>query len=286
MTSPAPRASRPPIWAFLARIALAIAVFVVGALVALALLPDGSPDEVSTLLNRIVGGAGISMAVIATVVVLTRRVDRRPLREIGMTPPADAARAFASGAAVWVLVAIPSFALFALSGAPIEITAPGGEFWVTLALLLAAVLLAEAVPEELVFRGYVTRVLGERLRGWWIIVAQAALFTLTAVLLHGAVPAVVDLSLYVALGIGLGYLRMITGSVWTAVGFHTAFQTGSQLLLTHSVIDFGGTSLQFILATGAIPFGVGITLISLVTSWFPQLFAASTTRSPDGPMRG
>lgn len=92
MTSPAPRASRPPIWAFLARIALAIAVFVVGALVALALLPDGSPDEVSTLLNRIVGGAGISMAVIATVVVLTRRVDRRPLREIGMTPPADAAR--------------------------------------------------------------------------------------------------------------------------------------------------------------------------------------------------
>lgn len=286
MTPPAPSASRPPIWAFFARIALAIAVFVVGALAAMALLPDGSPDEVSTLLSRIAGGVGISMTVMITVVVLTRRVDRRALREIGMTPPAYAARAFATGAAVWALVAIPSFALLALSGAPIEFTAPGGEFWGVLALLFAAVLLAEAIPEELVFRGYVTRVLGERLHGWWIILAQSALFTLTAVFLHGTVPAVVDLSLYVALGIGLGYLRLVTGSVWTAVGFHAAFQTGSQMLLTHNVIDFGGTPLQVMLATGAIPFGVGITLISILTSRCPRLFSAPTTRSRHGPVLG
>ncbi|MEX1078725.1 MAG: type II CAAX endopeptidase family protein [Homoserinimonas sp.] len=271
-TEPRTRRPRPALWSFAVRIVAPIAVFVVGVLVAVTVLSAGTPGEVSTLLGRITSGASISIAVIVTVVLLTRRVDRRSLREIGMTPPSYVVRSVAIGAAVWALVAVPSFAIFALTGASIEITATSGEFWVILGLLIVAVLLTEAVPEELVFRGYVTRVLDERFRGWWVIIAQSALFATTAVLLHGAVPSIIDLSLYIGLGVGLGYIRLVTGSVWTTVGFHTAFQTVSQMLLTHDVVTFGGSQLQVMLATGAIPFGVGVILFSILASSHPRLF--------------
>src|SRR5690606_34896672 len=99
-------------------------------------------------------------------------------------------------------------------------------------LVFFAVLLSEAIPEELVFRGYVFSVLQERLGGWATILVQTVLFTAVALLLRGYT-GIVDLSLFAGMGVALGYLRLVTGTVWTAVGFHTAFQTGSQLVLSH-----------------------------------------------------
>ncbi|GAB3165179.1 hypothetical protein GCM10027059_22490 [Myceligenerans halotolerans] len=122
-------------------------------------------------------------------------------------------------------------------------------------------LLAEAIPEEVVFRGYVTTVLGSVTRGWWVITIQAVLFTLFAGALRQHWNPM-DLSLFLAMGIGFGYLRMITGSVWMPVGFHTAFQTGSQLVLTHDAVEFTGGQIAGMLALGAVPFAVAAVVVS------------------------
>ncbi|WP_366915640.1 CPBP family intramembrane glutamic endopeptidase, partial [Acidipropionibacterium jensenii] len=44
------------------------------------------------------------------------------------------------------------------------------------------------------------------------------------------------------MGIGFGYLRMVTGSVWMPIGFHAAFQTGAQLVLAQDAPDFSGST--------------------------------------------
>jgi membrane protease YdiL (CAAX protease family) len=132
----------------------------------------------------------------------------------------------------------------------------------TVLLLLVAVLLAEALPEEAVFRGYATTVLSTVLRGWWIISVQALLFALFAGLLRGNWNPV-DLSLFVTMGIGFGYLRMVTGSVWMPIGFHTAFQTGAQLVLTHDVVHFAGGAGAAMLALGMVPFTVAAIQVSV-----------------------
>lgn len=39
------------------------------------------------------------------------------------------------------------------------------------------------------------------------------------------------LVIFISVGFVLGLVRVVTGSVWAAIGLHTAFQTVAQLLL-------------------------------------------------------
>jgi uncharacterized protein len=130
-----------------------------------------------------------------------------------------------------------------------------------ISLLLLAVLLGEAIPEELVFRGYVTGVLNRHLAAWPAIALQTTLFTVTVLLLRGY-PGIADLSLFITMGIIFGYFRLITSTMWASVGFHAAFQTGAQLLLTHEVVEFTGPRDVEMLAIGAGPFIAGFLVIS------------------------
>jgi|SRR5699024_11471474 len=71
-----------------------------------------------------------------------------------------------------------------------------------------------------------------------------------------------DISLFLTMGIGFGYLRMLTGSVWMSIGFHTAFQTGSQLVLSHDAVSFAGNTSTAMLALGVVPFTRAAILVS------------------------
>lgn len=262
---------RPPVWSIALRIVAVVGVLAAG-LTLLSDVGDGlRATDPRALWLRIIGGAGLSAIVLVLIASLSRWVEHRPPAESGLGSMRSGVRAFVIGAVAWLFPAAAAFGILTLVGSPLTITAPAAEFWTILTLLLVAVLLSEAVPEEFVFRGYVTRVLGERMRGWSIIVAQAAVFTLTATVLGGAVD-VLGLSLFAAMGIGLGYMRLITGSVWTSIGFHTAFQTASQLVLTHNVVTFTGTPLTTTFALGAIPFAIGTTIIAVLVSQRPALF--------------
>ncbi|MBL5972862.1 MAG: CPBP family intramembrane metalloprotease [Candidatus Leucobacter sulfamidivorax] len=260
-TTPRPRSRRffSAVW----RIALALLPLGAGLALATILLPasDHHRSDPATLGLRIAAGIVISAAVLTVIALLVRRADQRRMRDAGLTSVRTGWRLAVWGVIVWTIPAAATFGVLALLGAPLTVTVPGPELARTVILLLVAVLLAEALPEEAVFRGYVTTVLGTLTRGWGVIIIQALLFTLFAALLRqNANPA--DLSLFLAMGIGFGYLRMITGSVWMPIGFHTAFQSGAQLVLTHDAIDFAGGTGAAMLALGVIPFSVAAILIS------------------------
>ncbi|GGH45907.1 hypothetical protein GCM10010921_21610 [Microbacterium album] len=233
-----------------------------GLTLATTLLPAAQDlSDPATLAIRILAGLVISALTIAVVALLVRYVDRKRLRDAGLTNIRTGWRLAIWGAVVWTVPAALTFGVLALVGAPLTVTVPLPDLAGTVVLLLLAVLLAEAIPEEALFRGYITTVLGALTRGWGVIIVQAVLFTLFAGLLRQNWNPV-DLSLFLAMGVGFGYLRMITGSVWMPIGFHAAFQTGSQLILSHDAVDFAGDTGAAMLALGVIPFTVAAILVS------------------------
>lgn len=224
-----------------------------------------------TLTIRIAAGVAISALTLAVIALLIHKADGKRMEDAGLTGIRTGWRLALWGAFVWTVPAAATFGILALVGAPLTVTVPAAEFTRTVLLLILAVLLTEALPEETVFRGYLTSALGAVTRGWWIISVQALLFTLfAAILRQNWNPA--DLLLFLTMGIGFGYLRMTTGSIWMSIGFHTAFQTGSQLVLSHEAVGFAGDTGAAMLALGAIPFGVAVSVVC--TTGVPRFVVA------------
>ncbi len=246
------------------RIVVAVLPLAVGLPLSAMLLPSTrDPSDPVVLALRAVAGLAIGVLALGVIALLLRAADGRRMRDAGLTDFRTGWRLAVWGAVVWAVPAGVTFSVLALLGTPLTLGAPLLEVAAATLLLLLAVVLAEALPEEAVFRGYLTTVLGTVTRGWGIIVAQALLFTLFAALIRqNANP--VDLSLFLAMGIGFGYLRMITGSVWMPIGFHAAFQTGSQLVLSHDVVEFAGGTGAAMLALGMVPFTAAAVLVSSV----------------------
>ncbi|HJX78345.1 CPBP family intramembrane glutamic endopeptidase [Glutamicibacter sp.] len=271
MTRPKPKTAQDqvmplPLWSVPMRIAVVIGVMVGALLLAVALSNAADPTAHGTLVARILSGVVISTLVIAVIAILGRWTGQHSLRAAGFTTASGDVQAFCLGIAAWTVPAAAAFFVLALFGSPLQITAPATEFWLVFGLLLPAVLLAEAIPEELVFRGYVSAVLAERLAPWRVIGVQSALFVAAAILLRGEAN-LLDVSLFAAMGFVLGYVRLVTGSVWTAVGIHVAFQTASQLVFTHRVIEFGGSPELAMFALGAVPFTAAAILLPLLVAW-------------------
>ncbi|MBE1875470.1 CPBP family intramembrane glutamic endopeptidase [Myceligenerans pegani] len=261
------------------RIGVAMLALAAGLVVLMLILPAGpDPSAPRALAMRISGGLTLTALALGVTTFLVYQADHKNPADIGLGSARDGWRLALWGALVWLVPSAATFAVLALVGASISVTVPAPELAQTVLLLLLAVLLAEAIPEEVVFRGYVTTVLGTVTRGWWVITIQAVLFTLFAGLLRQHWDPM-DLSLFLAMGIGFGYLRMITGSVWMPIGFHTAFQTGSQLVLTHDAVEFAGGQTASMLALGAVPFAVAAITIS--TTGLPR-FARPRRAPHDG----
>lgn len=259
-TAPAPRSRRLASAAW--RNALALLPLGAGLTVATTLLPaTRDPSDPATLTIRVATGLAISTLTIAAIALLTRYADRNRMRDAGLTSISTGWRLAIWGAFVWTVPAALTFGVLALLGSPLTVTVPALDLGLTVLLLVLAVLLTEALPEEAVFRGYVTTALGAVARGWGVIVIQALLFTVFAGALRQNWNPL-DLSLFLAMGVGFGYLRMVTGSVWMPIGFHTAFQTGAQLVLTHDAVDFAGDIGAAMLALGVIPFAAAAILVS------------------------
>lgn len=246
------------------RIALAMLPLGAGLAITMALLPTAQdPSHPVTLTIRILTGLVLSALVLAVIALLIGYVDRKRMGDAGLTGIRAGWRLALWGAVIWVVPACATFGVLALLGTPLIVTVPAAELALTVLLLFLAVLFAEALPEEAVFRGYVATTLSTVTRGWWTITIQAVLFMLFAGLLRQNWNPL-DLSLFLAMGIGFGYLRMITGSVWMPVGFHAAFQTGAQLVLTHEAVDFGGDTGAAMLALGVVPFTVASIVVSAI----------------------
>lgn len=221
--------------------------------------------------------AHVAMAVVAlasvtgVVAAATRFLDREP-PAVDVLASGRGRRCFVVGFVAWLVPASVALAGFMAAGT-VTVTLDLTLWQIAAAVLtqLALVFALEAFPEELVFRGYIYRHLATRFSTWAAIAGQAALFTLAAVLLRGYNGPMEALR-FLAVGAALGYIRAITGNIWTGVGVHLSFQTVAQLLAAGHVAGIAAaqTGLVEAAALGVIPFTIGVVAIEWITRRRPR----------------
>jgi membrane protease YdiL (CAAX protease family) len=132
--------------------------------------------------------------------------------------------------------------------------------------VLVLVLLYEAVPEELIFRGYLFRVLSERLPVWATIIGQALLFTAFGAIV-GAAASLDRVVTFFLFSVSLGYLRQVTGTVYATIGFHAVFQLLAQWLLGEQwgTLSVNDPEQWFsLVALGLAPFALAPVIAAII----------------------
>jgi uncharacterized protein len=175
--------------------------------------------------------AVLTSALVVPLILLSRRyLDRRPWEGLRLTSLRAGWRWLLFGMVFWLVAAGLGLAvILALGWTRISFGAPGAGILLLVLYLPLLVFLYEALPEELIFRGYFYRNLSARYARWISVPAQAALFTLwgTAIGAAGSVDRVI---LFFTFSIVLGILRVISGNLWATIGFHLAFQWVTQFV--------------------------------------------------------
>jgi membrane protease YdiL (CAAX protease family) len=198
-----------------------------------------------------------------TMVILARRfLDQRPWRGLGIQGWRGAWRPFLIGAASFLVPSVIGLAIALLTGwLRIAVLLPPVEMVAAIAFTIVTVLLLEAVPEELIFRGYIYRNLSATIAPIAAVFVQAILFAFLGTALWVATTGWEVLferaGIFLGMGVVLGLLRVISGSVWNPIGFHLGFQVVAQTLLVHPGIDvsnqgvvtISGIIVSFVFAT-------------------------------------
>lgn len=229
------------------------------------LFPGG---ELSTL-NHAVNALVVFVLALPMVWLARRYLDRRPWRGLGLTLDRGQWRPFLVGAASWALPGFAGIALcVAMGWSAFGPSAPGADAVAGLLLLAVLVLVFEAVPEELIFRGYLFRNLNAALGAWLAVAVQAVLFALWGstiwVLGNGWDVLAERFPLFLAMGLVLGCLRVVTRSVWACVGFHLVFQTVAQALLNGRYLEVQGVDTLAAVAL-LLSFVLGVPTAMLLT---------------------
>ncbi|WP_433270333.1 lysostaphin resistance A-like protein [Micromonospora vinacea] len=203
-----------------------------------------------------------TLLVVPLVVAARRLIDRRPWTGLGLPSLRTGWRRLLLGMACWLVPAAVGFALcLGFGWVEIRLRTSATDALGVAALLVALVFLYEALPEELVFRGYLQRNLATRLPAWQAVLGQALLFTLFGFLV-GAATSLDRVLLFFVFALLLGGYRVATGDIWAGIGFHVAFQTVAQLFGdVGAVFDVTGSDVLGVVAMGAIPFALGWTAV-------------------------
>lgn len=202
--------------------------------------------------------ATVALGVVVILAVLLRLEGSRPA-SLGLRQPG---RGLATGALWYAIPAVIGVVVAVLAGwMQVGLVDGGADAVLKLLALAGLVLLSEALPEELIFRGFIQSRLGGALGTWGALLGQAVLFTVFAILL-GSAPGPMDMGFIFFFGLALGVLRAATGSLWASVGFHWLFMTVQQ---AHGggwdLLSLAATQMvQMVVLTNA-PFGVVIALL-------------------------
>ncbi|WP_250006261.1 CPBP family intramembrane glutamic endopeptidase [Actinoplanes sp. M2I2] len=217
------------------------------------------------------GGRHLASAVTATVLVVPmvmlayRRLDRLPWSGLRRGSPRTVGRLLAAGAAGYLIPAVPAIVVFVWAGA-LSIRLDGSTAGAILSVvaLIGLVFLYEALPEELIFRGYLFRNLATVLPVWAVVLVQALLFALFGVLV-GAAGSVERVVIFFAFAVVQGGLRAVTDTLWVPIGFHLAFQTAEQIVgpQWHRFVVNDLALLQDVVL-GLVPLALGVLVVRLL----------------------
>ncbi|MGM7698539.1 lysostaphin resistance A-like protein [Microbacterium sp. A84] len=207
----------------------------VGALSALLMLvPGGSElmngaDLTSLIVFILLQGAMLAFVVMA-VWLWMRFVEGRRLRDAGWVWTRWSAlwltlSIVVSGGLVFAAVAVLPSTGPNLTEADLGSTAP---VWFSIVALLCQAFLLQAIPEELLFRGWLLSAL--RARPVLAIAVTTLVFTVIHLISNGGQQSPLEYVLYLALPFGFSLLAMgmllWTQSLWAAIGVHGGFHLG------------------------------------------------------------
>ena len=169
---------------------------------------------------------------------LRTRVDRRPLAGLEVLGFRRSAQGFLIGAGLILFPLVVTLVLTDLLGWATVTVNTSAPALGALAAGFFTVLFFEALPEELVFRGYIYRNLNTVQRRWVAGAGTVALFVLLPVVLVPIQRNLLGMEIQVGpsdritggylvmmacFGAFVQYLRILTGTVWTGIGFHLHF---------------------------------------------------------------
>ncbi|WP_096271929.1 CPBP family intramembrane glutamic endopeptidase [Paucisalibacillus globulus] len=220
-------------------------------------------QEYNPLSHFIIALITAVLAIILIQVLL--RTDKTSWKIVGQSTLKTNTFSFLLGLLLWTIPAMIGLLICLMFGwVEITVYTNFNTLLLSILILFVTVFLIEALPEELIFRGYIYRYLNALFPHWSTIILQALLFTVFAYLI-GAIYSVEQLQFIPGFAIILGVFRAISGNVWTSIGFHTAIMTATQILgPIHGHFNVNGfLTLQFI-AFILLPSAIGATLLSFI----------------------
>ena len=184
------------------------------------------PDRVGHAVRAV-----LTSALVVPLIFLARRyLDRRSWEGLRFTSLRTGWRWLLFGMVFWLVAAGLGLVVTVVLGwTRISLGTPSVGILLLFLYLPVLVFLYEALPEELIFRGYLYRNLSARYARWVSVLAQATLFTLWGAAI-GAAGSVDRVVLFFTFSVALGILRVISGNLWATIGFHLAFQWVTQLV--------------------------------------------------------
>ncbi|MFI9836915.1 lysostaphin resistance A-like protein [Nonomuraea sp. NPDC051941] len=224
-----------PVWAVLIAVVAMFAQVYGGSLPAMLLFDRGDP------LYQPVGVIGVTLASLGLVYLIRRFLGRQSWRGVGLTRTWRAVPHLLAGIMAGAVAVIAANGLSVALGVATltpwwDVVGPQLP-WVL--LNVAIVLLGQAFPEELLWRGHLFDTLSGRLSPRAVLIVVSVCFGALHILSRSPADTPAERLLYVLQAIGIGFAcaaaRARTGAVWMAVGVHTGFHTGNIVLPTQDI---------------------------------------------------
>jgi len=225
-------------------------------------------DRTSHVMSALV----IFVLVIPMVIFARKYLDKRPWKGLELTSFKNGWKPFVIGGLTYLIPALLGIIIFVMFGwTNIHFQASFGEFLIAVIVLMILVFLYEALPEELIFRGYFYRNLNSSFSKLNAVFIQSGLFVLFALVI-GAAPSFDRIVFFFAIGIIIGMIRVITENVWSAVGFHVAFQTMQQMFGNPHNQELTSSTpfLMEVVILGIIPFSFALMTVKLFVKKDPD----------------
>lgn len=227
MTSPFESRAPAPLW----RAGAFLLAFLVAAIVWSGLRSGLAGGGLSPLPAELAAGAVYVAAIFGLAILFRRRLDGRPLSSMGLSSPSTRMLAGGALAGVGMVAAVVTLgaATGHMSAGVVAVEGPGPLAEALLASLAA--MTAVGIAEEITFRGYLLQALGER---WTLGVGTVASGLLFGVVHLFGVSSWGEALLMVLSALTTTVLlvasRVVTGSIWWAVAWHTAWNWASASL--------------------------------------------------------
>lgn len=224
-----------PVWAVL------ISVVVMFAQILLGTAPVTLLMDRRNVLYQPLGVLGITLASLLLVYLVRRFLGRQSWSGVGLTRSWSAVPQTLLGLLAGAVPVIAGNAVSVALGAATwvpwrETVAPALPL---LPLVAAVIVLGQAFPEELLWRGHLQDTLSGRLSPRAVLVVVSAGFGALHIVSNSPADTLAERLLFVVTATALGFAcaaaRVRGGALWMAVGVHTGFHLGHRLLPTQDL---------------------------------------------------